>query len=96
METDQLLPQALQLKYLRSRKDELSQALHDDFNSDLKALKTMVHKMRGNAATFGFPTLGKIAGEVEDLLTNESSTDPRPALGRLRQELESLWSQQEL
>ena len=63
MNNNSSLPLPLILKYLNSRREELA----DLKNSKLE-LKTIVHKIRGNAATFGLPQLGIIAGQIEEAL----------------------------
>lgn len=96
MEINPNLPPGFQAKYLKSRLNELSHLRSGGPSLDLRVLKTVVHKIRGNAATFGLPSLGQIAGEIEDTLTMQPSSDPKPLLVRLERELESLARQQEL
>ncbi len=81
------LPAAVVLKYLNRRRLELakSQPEHDE-------LKTFVHKMRGNAATFGLPVLGFLAAKIEDELISRQAPDSKSLelwVNQLRLEVDS-------
>lgn len=71
METEFGLPPGMQLKYLRSRLDDLAKISSPLTDAGREELKIISHKMRGNAATFGLPKLGSLAAEIEDILNIE-------------------------
>ncbi len=80
------LPPALVLKYLLSRKTELS-----NWKMDPLTFRTVVHKIRGNAATFGMPKLGLLAGQIEDsiLKNSEEFVTLEPLVSQLQSEVDS-------
>lgn len=93
MNLDHGLPPAMVLKYLNGRRQELSVPVND-----FAQLKTIAHKIRGNAATFGLPQLGSIAGRIEDelLSTNPDSKALERLQSQLLAEVDALVSQAQI
>ena len=57
--------------YLKNRKNELEQAKQNLSTENFKALEMMGHKIKGNAATYGFPELGVLGGALEEASRNK-------------------------
>lgn len=53
-------------EYLEMRRAELPQIKIVIANKDLKKLQSIVHKIIGTAASYGFSELGRIAEEIEE------------------------------
>ena len=66
---------------LGGKVDDLERLLSSEAWADLRVAS---HKLRGSAATYGFVELGALAGKVEDLLIEASSSPDAAARDRLR------------
>ncbi len=53
---------------------------------DLKIVQRVAHQLRGSSAGYGFPSLGLVAGEVEDTIRT-----PQPPLTSPTPELEAVY-----
>ena len=59
------------VKYLERRKPDI-ELLYNLINTrNLCEISQIVHKLKGNGATFGYPEISKISREIEDALLNE-------------------------
>jgi HPt (histidine-containing phosphotransfer) domain-containing protein len=59
------------IKYLERRKPDI-ESLYNSINTrSLCEISQIVHKLKGNGATFGYPEISKISREIEDALLNE-------------------------
>lgn len=56
---------------------------------EITALRRLVHQLRGASAGYGFPTIGRAAGAVEDRLRELSGSD-EPGWQNLRRQVDQL------
>jgi HPt (histidine-containing phosphotransfer) domain-containing protein len=64
-------PPELIRKYLDRRKVEMEKALQALEDRESSALREILHRWKGNAALYGLPELGRLAGEVVTQLDQE-------------------------
>lgn len=75
------------LSELPRRIDAISAALH---SGDTPALTRLTHQLRGASAGYGYPTLGRAAGKVEDQLRSVGVSDASQVLARIGAEVNAL------
>ena len=73
---------------LEAMGDALSQLSHASTAPEdaLELLKYESHKLRGSGASFGYPEISRVAGEIEDYLEGSGTdvTELEPLVGALK------------
>ncbi len=72
------------IEAMETASNELLEPREGDSRAALDALMHETHKLRGSGGTFGFPTLTRISGLLEDHL-HSSRPDPKEIAGFISQ-----------
>jgi HPt (histidine-containing phosphotransfer) domain-containing protein len=83
------VPTELRKKYLERRRQECENCRQALQTSDFAYLEKVGHQIKGNAASFGFDTLGGIAESLEEAALSHRYEDAQKALLELYKFLET-------
>ena len=75
----------MKLRYLQRRKSDLASLAQAFDSGDYEMFAMVGHQLKGNATTFGFDDLEKIARELEAAGKTESRDEARRSLDSLEQ-----------
>lgn len=78
--------------YIANRSQEIEQMIQWQKQRDFERIQASAHKIRGNAATFGFARLGKLAEEIESHCKVRNYDPIQMLLVEMKQELETTGS----
>ncbi len=87
------IPLDARLKYVERRKQDLVDCRTAVSKLDFKILERVGHQIKGNAATFGFDELAKIAIEMENLALKKDVDQLKSNLNRFETYLKKIASQ---
>lgn len=79
-------PPELRLKYLERKTAEIA-AIRAAAAPDREALQRLGHQMKGNAVTFGFPSLGEIGAAMESAAKSGDEGSLRALVDRLERDV---------
>lgn len=76
--------------YVNEMPERISQVQQFWSSQQLDELKRLAHQLKGASGGYGFPTVGKAAGNVENTLMNLANGSNQSSLLQLRDQVEEL------
>ncbi|MBC7419692.1 MAG: Hpt domain-containing protein [Bdellovibrio sp.] len=84
------IPEEAIIKYVERRKQDLADCRAAISKLDFKVLERVGHQIKGNASTFGFDELSKIAIEMENQALKKDVEKLKTALSRFESYLKKM------